>query len=177
MRAFVAIPLDAPVKDALVRVARTLRPAGANVRWVDRETMHVTLKFLGDIDSVRCARMQSLLGDIRLDPVELDVRGVGYFGGRVVWVACRGPLDALASAIDRAAVTIGASPAEHPFHAHITIGRSRSARIDGELARQIELRKDEPIGRQTAKAFVMYKSTLTPNGPIHDVVESFMMKA
>ncbi len=177
MRAFVAIPLDEPVKDALVRAADMLRPGVGNVRWANRETMHVTLKFLGEINAAQCDRMRSLLRETRQRATEIEIRGVGHFAGRVVWAGCQGDLAALASAIERAAVTIGVPPEARAFHAHVTLGRSRSAQVDRSLAALLESHKDDPIAKQTANAFVMYKSTLTPKGPIYEVIETFALTA
>jgi 2'-5' RNA ligase len=169
VRAFVAIPLDDPIRDALASTVDRLATAGADVRWVTRESMHITLKFLGEVSDTGALRAS--FRQIRLPPVELAIAGLGHFGRRVIWAGCRGDLRPLASAIDERATALGVPREEHPFSAHVTVGRVKSARQIVALLDRLP--GDHPFGKQTARAFVMYKSTLTPKGPIYEAIETF----
>jgi 2'-5' RNA ligase len=187
VRAFVAIPIDEPVKDALVRAIDPLKRAGADVRWVSRETMHITLWFLGEIDSAQEDRFRNLArAEAAKSPaLSIDLCGLGQFpprgAPRVVWAGCRGPdvakLEALAGVIGNAAKTIGVPPDPHPWNAHVTIGRVKSPKNARTLSDRIAAAADQPFGSQTVRAFVLYKSTLTPDGPIYEELETFALTA
>src|SRR5258706_2588216 len=110
MRCFVALVLPAPVKKLLVQVQDALRRADADVKWVEEENLHLSLKFLGDLDPDAAARLKGLLGVEALawSAMELTYGGVGTFpergAPRVIWAGCTGEIAKLAgldSAIQR----------------------------------------------------------------------------
>lgn len=185
MRSFVAVEVDSSVKDALLRIIDRLRRVPADVRWVARENMHLTLKFLGEIDEAQAARLRELLRveTSRFAPLELEFVGLGRFppqgAPRVVWAGCRGDVDklkGLAAAVERTAKETGVPPEERPFSAHLTIGRVKSPRSGRALADAIAGFADDPFGKQTVRSFTLYKSTLTPDGPIYEAVERFELR-
>jgi 2'-5' RNA ligase len=183
MRAFVALPTDEPIRDALSRMIERLRRVDADVRWVDPQSLHVTLKFLGWIEDDQLAKIRELLRTdaARFTPLQIEFHGLGQFPPRgiprVVWAGCRGDVEklaGLAGAVERAAVAIGVEPDTRlPFSPHLTIGRVKSSRGARALAEQIAAKADEPFGRQTVASIILFKSTLTPKGPIYETIESF----
>lgn len=181
MRAFVAIPIDEPVRDELVRAVDPLKRAGADVRWVSRENLHVSLKFLGDLDDAQADRLRNLLRAERAATRPLEVRGLGRFpprgAPRVVWAGCRGDLAPLARAVERAAEAVGVPPEDRDFTAHVTLGRVKSATNARALSDRIAAAADQPFGSQTLRALVLYKSTLTPDGPVYEELETFALTA
>jgi 2'-5' RNA ligase len=182
MRAFVAIPIDERLRDGMVAVQEALRRAAADVRWVERENLHVSLKFLGEIDETQHALLaERLRGEAtRFPPLELEFAGVGRFpsGGapRVLWIGCRrdvSKLAGLADAVERAAADADVPRENRPYAAHVTIGRVRSPANKQRLLAALEARRDDVIGRQRVEAFALYRSTLTPEGPIYEALERF----
>ncbi len=182
MRAFVAIPIDEALRLRIGETRKALERADADVRWVAHENLHLTLKFLGEIDEAQAATLRGRLRTeaSRFPALDLDLAGVGRFppGGppRIVWVGCRGDapkLVGLAGAVERAALEIGVPKEDRPFSAHLTIGRVKSPRNRQRLGNALEARCDDVIGRQRADSFTLYRSTPMPAGPIYDAVEIF----
>ena len=185
MRCFVALALPPPLKKLLVQVQEALRRADADVKWVEEENLHLSLKFLGERDDEQLAKLKGVLSveALRWPAMRLEYAGVGAFpdhgAPRVVWAGCGGDLEklaALAAAIDRAAEQVGVPRERHPFVAHLTIGRVRSDRNLKRLQSAIETQRQVPLGRDEAREFVLFKSTLTPKGPIYEAQASFPLK-
>jgi 2'-5' RNA ligase len=182
MRCFVAIALPPPVRKLLVQVQDALRRADADVKWVEEQNLHLSLKFLGDLDDEALSRLKGILSAEapRWPAMELTYAGVGTFpeqgDPRVVWAGCGGDLEklaGLAAAIERAAEQAGV-PREHkPFVAHLTIGRVKSARNVKRLQASIANQRQVPLGKDGMKEFVLYRSTLTNKGPIYESIASF----
>jgi 2'-5' RNA ligase len=181
MRCFVAVDVPADVRAAVGRVEAALRAAArtADVRWVDPAQLHVTLKFLG---AAAAERLPALLGALETvargaGALRLEARGVGGFPSprrpRVVWVGVAGEvaaLGALAAAVERAVEPLGFPPEGRPFRAHLTLGRVRSPRGLGRLARAIEGAGQPEFGAWTASELVLYQSHLRPTGAVYEAM-------
>jgi len=185
MRCFVAVKVAEPVRDLIVRVQETLRRAEAAVKWVERENLHLTLKFLGDLDEGRVDTLRALLAGeaVRWRPLALEYRGIGTFpergAPRVVWAGATGDIDrlaGLATAMERHAETVGVPRERHPFVAHLTIGRVKSDRNLKRLQAAIEPQLRVPLGKDAVGEFVLVRSTLTSDGPVYDVLESYGLR-
>src|SRR4051794_13752260 len=102
MRCFVAVKVPESVRELIVRVQEALRRADAHVKWVERENLHLTLKFLGDLDEDRVDSLRALFAEeaTRWRPMALEYRGIGTFpergAPRVVWAGAIGEIDRLA---------------------------------------------------------------------------------
>jgi 2'-5' RNA ligase len=182
MRCFMAIKVAEPVRKMILRVQEVLRRADADVRWVAEETLHLTLKFCGDLDEDRVARLEELLAIEagRWRPLALDYAGVGTFpdrgAPRVVWVGATGDVErltGLAVAVERHAEAVGVGPERFPFVPHLTIGRVKSDRNVKRLRSAIEPQCQVPLGKDDIRSFELMRSTLTSDGPLYDVVRSF----
>jgi 2'-5' RNA ligase len=182
VRCFVAIALPAPVKTLLVRVQEALRRADADLKWVEEENLHLSLKFLGDLDPDALSRLKGLLSveALRWPAMTLTYAGIGTFPERgeprVVWAGCGGDLEKLAAlggAVERAAEQVGVPRERKPFVAHLTIGRVKSGRNLKRLQSAIASQRDVPLGRDEVKEFVLYQSTLTNRGPIYESIAAF----
>jgi hypothetical protein len=103
MRCFVAIALPEPVKKLLVQVQDTLRRADADVKWVEEENLHLSLKFLGEVDEEAVSRLKGILSveALRWPAMDLTYAGMGTFPERgeprVVWAGCAGDVQKLAA--------------------------------------------------------------------------------
>lgn len=135
LRAFFAIELSAPARAAAGTLVGALRarPGGDRVRWVREENLHVTLRFLGDVDA---GRVPGLLREVDahtagIEPFELRLGAVHPFPSPrrprviVLDVLPPDPIRALAAAIERGVVAAGLPREERPFRAHLTLGRLR----------------------------------------------------
>ncbi len=129
-RLFTAIEIPEPIRRRLSFIRSPLPGA----KWVEAENMHVTLRFVGDIDGRTADEFASALTGIRARPFALSIVGAGAFGGRepkVLWAGVEAgeELDALHRASERAARAAGLEPEGRAFKAHVTLARMRGARL------------------------------------------------
>ncbi len=168
VRSFVAVPLPVPVQQAVFGLADELAAALPGVRWSRKvENMHVTIKFLGNVEEDRLAAfgadLQAALADV--PAFAITVRGVGAFPspGRanVIWAGIDDPTGGLqrtAAVVEAVAGRVGVGEREsRPFRAHVTAGRAK-APVDarGPLAGLGERR----FGAATVDALHLYESRL-----------------
>jgi 2'-5' RNA ligase len=184
MRSFVAVPVPPDVRGRLVLVQEALRRAQADVRWVEPENLHLTLKFLGDLGEPEVDRLRELLEQEARRWPELSLRyeGVGFFPSsglpRVVWAGARGDLEklaGLAQAVERAALEVGVPREGRPFVAHLTLGRVKSGRRVEALRSALENQREASFGAQSVRGFVLLKSTLTPQGSVYEPLAEFTL--
>ncbi|HQI80583.1 MAG TPA: RNA 2',3'-cyclic phosphodiesterase [Deltaproteobacteria bacterium] len=172
IRTFVALPIPDEIKASLDAAVGVLRGRNPGVRWVRPEGLHITLKFLGDIEEHTVAPLCADL-DVaaRTCPVpSLSLAGLGAFPGlkrpRVVWVGLAGDMEhlvALASAVDRACARHGIAPEKRPFSGHITLGRLKTPTV-------VDLGIGSVSGQFSASEVRLYRSVLTPGGAQYTVL-------
>jgi RNA 2',3'-cyclic 3'-phosphodiesterase len=181
MRCFVAVEVPEEVREAVARAREELRRAEADVKWVEPGNLHLTLKFLGELEAPALARLFEALGAAaaRRPRMRLAFEGLGFFPG-VLWAGCAGdlePLAGLAEAVERAAESVGVPREGRPFTAHLTIGRVKSRRNEGRLRAAVEERRGIALGTAEVGAFALMTSTLTPSGPIYARAGMFALHA
>lgn len=189
MRAFVAVGLPEEIRKRLGRVISRLSGSGAGIRWVRPERLHVTLKFLGEIDDQQERVLRDDLAEMakRFSPFHLECAGLGVFPRperpRVCWAGCRGETDrlaALAAAVETSAVRAGVPSESRPFRAHVTIGRvpsqggRRGRGNPGPVSVSLP-KEEESYGEWCVKRFLLVMSLLTPEGPVYEPLASFEM--
>lgn len=149
MRAFVAINLPDPERVRLHASLAPLRALSLPVRWLPPGSLHITLKFLGEIDEAQVARVEEALGQVAAEVTAFDIEagGVGAFPNlsrpRVWWLGVKGHvrLTHAQSAVEAALASAGYRREERPFSPHITIGRTRPS------ARRLRAPADDAIRR------------------------------
>jgi len=173
-RAFIALELPEEARRVGAAVQSQLRRCRADVRWVDPANLHVTMKFLGDVEPVLLGRLAERLGSCLegMGAVPVGLEGVGAFPGiqrpRVIWVGVREDpqLTELHRRVTRTAAEFGFEPEDRPFRAHATLGRVREP---GELTQVLsdpERRRCHTDPEWVAVAKVM-RSQLTPKGAVY----------
>ncbi|HVY40142.1 MAG TPA: RNA 2',3'-cyclic phosphodiesterase [Polyangia bacterium] len=174
VRSFVAVPLPADVQQAVFDVAVTLAPALPGVRWSRKvENLHVTVKFLGDVDPAKLAAFGADLqvALATLPAFDVAVRGMGAFPSarraNVIWAGVDDPsggLQKAAALVETVAGAAGVGEREtRPFRGHVTVGRAKVAVQAGPaLARFGE----RAFGVATVGALHVYESQLG-GGPDH----------
>ncbi|MBX3025211.1 RNA 2',3'-cyclic phosphodiesterase [bacterium] len=174
MRAFLALEPAPDVRARLAAVTAELARHRAAVRWARDDQLHVTVKFLGDVedaalDALRSALAAALAGTA---PLAAEVRGLGAFPDlrrpRVLWagVECAA-LAAIAPAIDAAAAAVGVAPEARPFHAHVTLGRVRDAALGRALRHEIEARAQAAFGACVFRELAAFRSDLRRDGALY----------
>jgi RNA 2',3'-cyclic 3'-phosphodiesterase len=141
------------------------------VAWTAETNLHVTLKFLGNVDEARLADVAAALGAAATVPAfAVDVRGLGAFPSatrpRVLWAAAPGsPAFArLAETVDRALAALGFAPEERGFTPHVTLGRVRQPRRDVALTEALEAAATRPFGTLRVEGVALMRSELSPRG-------------
>ena len=177
MRCFIAIEVPEDIQDAMGRVQEKLRAANADVKWTEPRNIHLTTKFLGDVDDVEIPKVCGVMTACALEAraMELEIAGLGTFppagAPRVVWVGVgreTEPLahlvDALEQGIDRA---VGIPPEHRPYHAHLTLGRVRSTRNAARLVEKMGQCGPVALGAFTADSLTLFMSELTRGGSVY----------
>jgi len=181
MRAFIAIELDDRVRAALACVQDQAPASGRGVRWVNPDSLHLTLKFLGAVEDARVERVVSAMraAVTGATTFELTARGLGCFPNlrspRVLWAGLvdQPPLLALAERIERESRAIGFPAEDRPFRSHITL-----ARIAGRITvDRTQLAPDRPVfGTWRVSRVVLMESQLSPGGSRYSVREEALLE-
>ena len=172
-RLFVAIRPPEPIRDLLVDAM----DQSADFRWQDDEQLHITLRFVGEVDRPAADDLADALGLIRAPPLELRIAGVGRFEQRnsgALWagVEPKPPLAALAAKVERACQSIGLAPERRAFHPHITLARwkgRRTREVHGFLERRAGL-ASPPFA---VDRFILFESRLSRHGAHYEEVAAY----
>ncbi|WP_372677583.1 RNA 2',3'-cyclic phosphodiesterase [Desulfosarcina sp.] len=174
LRAFVAVPIPDAVSRFLMQVQARLPLPRGSIRWVAAKSIHLTLKFLGDIDPSHvpavAAQMDATAGVTAA--FSLTAKGLGVFPdprqARVLWVGLSGDLDRLntiQATLDSGLESVGFKRETRGFGAHLTIGRIRR-RIDARLiGESVESFKAVASDSFRVDRLMLFKSMLKPSGP------------
>jgi 2'-5' RNA ligase len=179
MRCFVALPLPDALRERIAALQVEAKKAcrDVDVRWTAPASLHVTLKFLGEVGPDRVAELDHALVPCVAahGAPRLALAGVGAFPSparaRVVWLGVTegaAALIDLASAIDRALAPLGVAPESRPFTVHLTLGRVRAPRRGADLTTALAGLAGAAAGAWTPHAVVLYESHLRPDGAIHE---------
>jgi 2'-5' RNA ligase len=171
VRTFVAIDLPEEIRERARESQEILRPSGGRLAIVDPANLHITVKFLGEVDPARIEPIVEALRAVRASPFEMTV---GYAvcnpprRPRVVWcdVADAGESAALARQVDDLLAPLGFPRESRPFRPHVTLARVKE--FHPSQCSQVERTPHNPLGRFRVESIKLKKSTLTPGGPIYE---------
>jgi RNA 2',3'-cyclic 3'-phosphodiesterase len=179
IRTFIALPLPREVVAVMASVQKQLMDSGADVKWDGPEKFHVTLKFLGDIDSSLVPeltdRLKKSIG--KLPAFELSFVRLGAFPNedrpRVVWIGATESQQILRlqSQVEHVCTSLGFATDDRAFHAHITLGRVKGQHQLDRLTASLKSITFEPLlARCTEVHFV--RSELRPTGSVYTLLNS-----
>jgi 2'-5' RNA ligase len=177
MRLFVALLPPPAVLDALARVQGGLPGA----RWVDREDLHVTLRFVGEVDGGVAEDLDASLAAIDAPKVEIAVQGAGRFASRdraralYAAVPHSRSLDHLHAKVERAAQAAGLAPEPRRFTPHVTLARLKDAPI-ALVDRAVAELADLSLGPFTLDEFVLMESLLGKERPVYRSVARYPLR-
>jgi 2'-5' RNA ligase len=178
VRCFTAIEInDAEVLEGLVRAQRGLEGSGGDLKIVERENIHITMKFLGDVREGILERVKGVVSGMSFEPFKVTLRGVGAFPNlrrpRVVWagvVEGAEELIQIYGELERSYEALGFRRERRRFKPHVTLARVRSGRNRGSLVGEINRLADEAFGELKVSCVRLKKSVLTPKGPIYSTL-------
>jgi 2'-5' RNA ligase len=175
VRCFVALEVeDSAILDALGRFQSGLMGTGADLKAVERENIHLTLRFLGDVDEGLLEDVKGRVSGLEFDPFPVELQGIGVFPSlkrpRVVWVGLTKGVEELTgifNTLEPALVGMGFKPEGRGFRPHITLARVRSGRNRAQLVEEVLRSQGEGFGEFEARHVRLKKSVLTPRGPVY----------
>ena len=185
MRLFVALEIPAAVRDNLAAQIRELRDLSTKVadkrpRWVRRENLHVTLKFIGEVSPVKLDGIRGALSTARSDtPVNLQFHGLGFFPNeqhpRVLWAGldASANLTSLAGDIDSALESQGIARERRAFTPHLTLARIEPPGLHEKLRAAIQDNRTREFGSFQTREFHLIESKLKPSGAEYTTLASF----
>lgn len=181
MRLFVGIPLPDAVLVELSAVVARLRSGADGLRWMERDSWHITLQFLGNTEQERYECLEARLGAVRSAPVPVRLGDLGCFdraGVFFVDVAVGPELVSLAERVRAPTNLCGFVAESRPFHPHITLARAKG-QGRGRSLRALEagIQRKPVFSRFVAKEFLLYESHLSAGGARYEVRASFPLGA
>ena len=190
IRAFVAIELPEQVKSVLTQLQNDLKRSKiASVKWAGPAGIHLTLKFLGNVDASEMPKLkEALSGAVSgVAPFSLELGNPGAFPNthapRVVWVGLeepRGELSALQRAIEAECVALGLPAEDRPFSPHLTLGRVRreaGAEAASFVRSMREREQTVDLGEMTVDSVHLFRSDLRPTGAEYRRLHSAVLEA
>jgi len=176
LRSFLAVELPSHTLSQIDRVQEDLRACRADVRWVAVERIHLTLKFLGNIDEEHIEGISSAMADAaaRRETFMLSVRGLGTFPSirnpRIIWLGLDGweeNLLPLQNDLESRLEALGFQREEKPYRPHLTLGRVKSLKGREDLVDLMERDRDIDLGSFPVGRITLFRSDLRPSGPVY----------
>lgn len=174
IRAFIAIKISADIHKKLRNIQEKLKETATQISWVKPENIHLTLKFLGNVEEKRIPKIISQL-EASVQSVSSFQLQVGYAGAfpnirypRVIWIGVtddeEGSLRTLQEEINGRLAKLGFDKEGARFKPHLTLGRVRSQKNKGNLLRAVESILNIWVGEVSVDAIYLIRSELKPTG-------------
>jgi 2'-5' RNA ligase len=195
MRLFVALDIDDNIRGRLSRFAEGVRGFSPGARWVLPESLHVTLKFIGEKTEPEAERIEKALQTIVASGFKMNFRGYGFFPGaraaRVFWVGIEVgyQLTALAATVDKTLTELDIPKEEHAFSPHLTLARRGGGsgsphkqksdhpnRGFEKLQEKLAALPATEFGTMTAREFFLCQSKLSPKGSTYAKLARFPLR-
>jgi 2'-5' RNA ligase len=195
MRLFVALDIDVSIRAHIARFLDGIREFAPEARWVRPESLHVTLKFIGEQSDDEVAKVKRALEAIIAESFQINFRGYGFFPGarapRVFWIGSEGgtKLASLAAMVDEALTPLGIPKEAHAFNPHLTLARGgrgsgspqrqksdRANRSFQRLQEKLAALPPPEFGAMTAREFFLYRSQTSPGGSKYTKLAQFALR-
>ncbi|HXZ28594.1 MAG TPA: RNA 2',3'-cyclic phosphodiesterase [Terriglobales bacterium] len=193
MRTFVAVDIPEEVRQKLARFVEGVRGFAPEARWVNPASLHVTLKFLGEIHEGKVAEVKQALAAVAGEVSQISFLGTGFFptvkAARVFWVGVEADekLAALAAAVDAALAPLGIAREERAFTPHLTLARTGSGRPQRgrgdrnnasfqKLQEKLAALPAPEFGTMSAREFFLYESKLAAGGAVYSKLQRYALQ-
>jgi len=180
MRVFIGIEIPESIRAELAEVQRELRQVTNSARWVDTDSAHLTLKFLGEITEQRAEEVHQAMTGLTWKPFQINVKGVGFFPGtrspRVLWAGMHAPtLEALSGRIDSRMENFGFEKERRSYRAHITLARAKRRPLDSALVTAATPFEEREFGTFNVDRCHLYLSELDSTGPVYTKLREYLL--
>ena len=181
IRSFLAFDIESDTVLSRLATAQTLLvQTGADVKLVEPQNIHITVRFLGNITPAMTEEIFNEMKKVQFAPFNVQINGLGAFPNlrysRVVWAGITEGADQLKSVFSQLEPRLrglGLTPDVKGFSPHLTIARVRSGRNKAQLAEFITENANYEFGAINAQCLRLKKSELTPKGPIYSTLKEF----
>jgi len=176
-RGFIAV--DTPVFPKILEFENEIRNSGADVKLVEPENIHITLKFLGDTEEELIDEIEDIIKKSieKINPFNVKLKSSGVFPNqnyiKVIWIGVENTenLGKISSNINEGISKFGFEKEKRRFSAHLTIGRVKSAKNKERLLQIIKEYSDVEFGNIDVKFIELKKSELTSKGPFYTTLK------
>ncbi len=195
MRLFIALDIDDAIRERIALFMDGVRGFAPDARWVRPESLHVTVKFIGEQPEPAVERIRHELQTIRTEAATIQFRGYGFFptakSPRVFWLGIEAgaELAALAAAVDDKMAALGIPKEDRAFSPHLTLARGAGAsgsprwrKGDGPnrtfqtLQQKLSVLPTPEFGTMTPREFFLYQSQLSPKGSKYTKLARFALQ-
>ena len=178
MRVFIAIEVPREIRQSLADLQEQLRPTTPSARWVAADSIHITLRFIGEITENRLEEIDAALTGLTWKPLSIAVHGTGFFPGtsspRVFWAGLQcSTMEGLAAEINARLETAGFDSEKRAFRAHLTLARSKEHRLESTLVKAAEQFAEIEFGKFTADRYYLYQSTTKAGGSVYTKLKEY----
>lgn len=181
MRSFIGIPINNEIKEKISKIQEKFNGTGADIKFVEKENLHLTVKFLGDIKEERISDIDNIKGVIDdYQNFEINIENVGTFPSidfiKVIWVGANnkdGKLLNLLQDVNDKLEALGFREQKNDIVPHITIGRMKSGKNKQKVKNAIQDNENIYFGKQTIDEMRLYKSELNEDSPIYETIKKY----
>jgi 2'-5' RNA ligase len=178
MRLFVSVEVPEEVKQHIFDLQHEMTSGIAKIRWVAKKNLHLTLKFLGEVEEVLLDEIKARLSSVSCSPFKLRLTHLGFFPSkeyiRVIWVGIdpESKMISLQQKVDAELLDI--FPSEQKFVSHLTIGRVKFIKKKKEFMKIIDKVKVKPLEFEV-KEFKLMQSVLRRSSPIYEELATYKL--
>jgi 2'-5' RNA ligase len=185
MRLFIALPLPTEIEEMLGAIIFALKQKRGRIKWVASKNIHLTAKFLGETEDSKIDKIKASITDLISDfpPARCTIDTLGGFPNlnrpRVIWAGLSGQIDILreiSTATEDKMAHLGFEKENRQFKPHLTLGRVKDNRNIRDLVEYIKEYQINPA-EFAFDRLVLFKSVLTPQGPIYTRLHEAFFKA
>jgi 2'-5' RNA ligase len=180
IRTFIALELPPSLISLLAKVQEDLQSMGLRAKWVRPENIHLTLKFLGNINPADIDNIGGAMVDAvgKIETFHLVAEGIGVFPGskrpRVIWVGLKGKVQSLFAMqrlLEDNLAALGYAKEKRPFKGHLTLGRFKQRVNPRVIRRVLQELGDLTIEKFAARRVIFYRSDLKPTGAVYSQLQ------
>jgi len=182
MRLFIAVPIPDEIKNNITQIVSELNKTPTKVRWVKKESMHLTLKFIGNVEEKKADEITDALKTITFPEFQnkIEFKDIGFFPNRrrprVIWVGIKDyekKLSEWALLLEGVLEPLGFPKEKRGFKPHLTIGRIKSPEEMDSILRIVNRRRGHLFGTAKPDKVILFQSILKPTGAEYKSLHSF----